>query len=290
MSYTPPDPFVKGPSSSTDNALARFDSTTGKLVQDSGVTLDDSDNLSGAASLTLAERASTPTTSAGLAAIWADNSAPNEPRFTDDVGFGYHLLRAPLLTASGDLYYANGTTDSLPSRLAIGSSGQILSVASGAPAWITGGKIAQIQSNVYTSGSTTTSQIPNDGSVPQITEGAQIMSVSITPTNASSTLIAFAYCWLAINSSTNAATAALFRDTESPNAAATSTCFNASTFSRTSHFLSDTWSAGSTSSTTFTVRMGRTGTAGTVTFNGSGGSAELGATVKSAIYVLEVLS
>lgn len=33
---------VVGPASATDNAIARFDSTTGKLVQNSGVTIDDS--------------------------------------------------------------------------------------------------------------------------------------------------------------------------------------------------------------------------------------------------------
>lgn len=32
---------VVGPASSTDNAIARFDSTTGKLLQDSVVTIDD---------------------------------------------------------------------------------------------------------------------------------------------------------------------------------------------------------------------------------------------------------
>lgn len=37
---------VVGPASATDNALARFDGTTGKLIQNSGTTLDDSGNLS----------------------------------------------------------------------------------------------------------------------------------------------------------------------------------------------------------------------------------------------------
>lgn len=36
---------VVGPGSSTDNAIARYDSTTGKLLQDSGATIDDSGNL-----------------------------------------------------------------------------------------------------------------------------------------------------------------------------------------------------------------------------------------------------
>ena len=38
---------VVGPASATDNALARFDTTTGKLIQNSGAILDDSNNLSG---------------------------------------------------------------------------------------------------------------------------------------------------------------------------------------------------------------------------------------------------
>ena len=37
--------YVSGPASSTDNALARFDGTTGQLIQNSTATLDDSGNL-----------------------------------------------------------------------------------------------------------------------------------------------------------------------------------------------------------------------------------------------------
>jgi len=36
---------VDGPASSTDNAVVRYDGTTGKLVQNSGITIDDSDNV-----------------------------------------------------------------------------------------------------------------------------------------------------------------------------------------------------------------------------------------------------
>jgi hypothetical protein len=36
---------VVGPASSTDNAIARFDTTTGKLIQNSGVTIDDNSNI-----------------------------------------------------------------------------------------------------------------------------------------------------------------------------------------------------------------------------------------------------
>lgn len=39
------DGKVDGPASSTDNAVARYDGTTGKIIQNSGVTIDDSDNV-----------------------------------------------------------------------------------------------------------------------------------------------------------------------------------------------------------------------------------------------------
>jgi hypothetical protein len=42
---------VVGPASATDNAIARYDGTTGKLIQNSGVTIDDSNNVAGVAQL-----------------------------------------------------------------------------------------------------------------------------------------------------------------------------------------------------------------------------------------------
>jgi hypothetical protein len=44
---------VVGPASATDNAIVRYDSTTGKLIQNSGVIIDDTDNISGAVNITL---------------------------------------------------------------------------------------------------------------------------------------------------------------------------------------------------------------------------------------------
>lgn len=47
---------VTGPASATDNAIARYDGATGKLLQNSGVIIDDDDNLSGIAGVTYAHR------------------------------------------------------------------------------------------------------------------------------------------------------------------------------------------------------------------------------------------
>jgi len=41
------DDLVKGPASATDNAIARFNGTTGKVVQNSPATLDDDGNIAG---------------------------------------------------------------------------------------------------------------------------------------------------------------------------------------------------------------------------------------------------
>jgi len=46
---------VVGPGSATDNAITRFDGTTGKLIQDSGITIDDNNNSSGTLSQTFAD-------------------------------------------------------------------------------------------------------------------------------------------------------------------------------------------------------------------------------------------
>lgn len=59
---------VTGPSSATDNAIARFDATTGKLLQNSGASVDDSGNLSAASRLTFTvnETVTFPTTGQGV--------------------------------------------------------------------------------------------------------------------------------------------------------------------------------------------------------------------------------
>jgi len=41
------DSLIGGPTSAVDNTIPRYDSTTGQLVQTSGVSIDDNDNLDG---------------------------------------------------------------------------------------------------------------------------------------------------------------------------------------------------------------------------------------------------
>ena len=79
---------VVGPASATDNALARFNATTGKLLQDSSnATLGDGGALAltgSSAEVLMAEKSGASAPGAGYSRWWAKNSTPNEPAFTDD--------------------------------------------------------------------------------------------------------------------------------------------------------------------------------------------------------------
>ena len=88
-------------------------------------------------------------------------------------------IQPTLLTTTGDILYASSASN--PARLAIGSSAQVLTVASGIPSWATpaaGGKLKQSQFNSSlstfsrTSAGTTT-----------------LIAVTITPSAASSTIV-----------------------------------------------------------------------------------------------------
>lgn len=64
---------VVGGSSSTDNALARYDGTTGKVIQNSTVTLDDNGNLANVNAVTFDTTPSTPPTTQG-SMYWDDGN------------------------------------------------------------------------------------------------------------------------------------------------------------------------------------------------------------------------
>lgn len=103
---------VYGPASSTDNAVARFDSTTGKILQNSSVTISDTGTL-------------TATTLAG---------EYNPASLSSSVP--YNKGGTGLSTyATGDLIYASSAT--ALARRAIGTSGQVLTVSGGVPTWST---------------------------------------------------------------------------------------------------------------------------------------------------------
>lgn len=114
---------VVGPASATDNAVARFDTTTGKLIQNSGVTIDDT-NIVSAAGLNLS----------GLTAsqIVATDASKNLQTLT--------TATYPSLT---ELSYVKGVTSAIQTQLNAKGSGTVTNVAtagliSGGPITTTG--------------------------------------------------------------------------------------------------------------------------------------------------------
>ena len=95
--------------------------------------------------------------------------------------------------AQGDVLYFNGT-DYV--RLGAGTSGQFLKTngAGANPAWAdvsltASGSPVQTAIGTSTTGTNVTASTPVDNTIPQITEGTEIVTVAITPTNAGSTII-----------------------------------------------------------------------------------------------------
>ena len=83
---------VVGPASATDNAIARFDSTTGKLIQNSGVTISDTNDIAGVDSFAFDTTAAFSLTTQGQLAWNADEETVDIQLNGFIMHTGEHLL------------------------------------------------------------------------------------------------------------------------------------------------------------------------------------------------------
>lgn len=138
------------------------------------------------------------------------------------------------------------------------------------------------QTGAYTS---VTNNIPVDDTIPQITEGTEVMTCAITPKSATNKLkitvgVSFT------PSAAFQASAALFQDSTADALAATSSTTVGATY--TGCFLFVYYmTAGTTSSTTFRVRIGGTG-GNALYFNGYAGARVFGGVSSSSITIEEI--
>ncbi len=182
---------------------------------------------------------------------------------------------------------SGGTAFTLPS--ADGTPNQLMKTdGSGQLGWATdSGKVLQmvyVYTGAYATGSTT---MPFDDTIPQNTEGNEVMTLAITPTSASSKLLINVDVCGSSDVQGNW-TAALFRDSTAD--ALTATQVKASNFSpdQNDHcHLSWVADSSSTSATTFKVRCGQHN-AGSWYFNGENGSRLFGGVANSGITIMEV--
>lgn len=179
---------------------------------------------------------------------------------------GYMTWEAGLATA--------GTWNAVPTRTQLKSPDVPLP-----------GTTIQSQHNMTGAVATGTTTLPNDDTIPQNTEGDQYMSQAITPLSAAN-LIHIEAGVQTSNSASNAIAAALFQDATA-NALASTSHNTANTFERVKHALSYKQLAASTSAQTFKIRAGGH-SAGTTTFNGSGGTRTHGGVQNSFMECREI--
>jgi hypothetical protein len=186
-----------------------------------------------------------------------------------------------------------GTVPSSPAagrqRVYIDSADNTLKSVNSSGAVTMAGAIRQVKNTQTGALATGTTLIPVDDTIPQNTEGTELMTLAITPTDSGNKL-KIEVVVMASYSVQAWMTAALFQDATA-NALATGSLFVAAASGSVGAIISFThyMDAGTTSATTFKIRGGGH-TAGTFTFNGSGAGAALyGGTFASSITITEIV-
>ena len=168
-----------------------------------------------------------------------------------------------------------------------GAAGTFITTnGSAALSFSTAGKIVQVVNTQTGAVATGTTVTVLDDSIPQNTEGNEFMTLAITPTSASNKLI------IQASATTNTSVAGrqqqmnLFQDSTASALASTLMYHETSGGYRT-NTLSHYMAAGTTSATTFKIRIGNNNT-GTVTLNGISGGRALGGAFSSFITITEI--
>jgi len=149
------------------------------------------------------------------------------------------------------------------------------------------GSVIQVASYQTGAVATGTTLMPYDDTIPQITEGDQYMTLAITPLSATSKLFVQVVAYISHTSVNTTFQMALFQDSTA-NALATGSMYPGGAASTMELMTFNYWmTSGTTSSTTFRVRVG-SNQAGTTTFNGTVGGRLFGGTFSSSITITEV--
>ncbi len=142
-------------------------------------------------------------------------------------------------------------------------------------------QIVNVQDGAVATGTTL---IPFDDTIPQITEGDEYITLAITPADAANRLLILVTVQYGTSGADFIQTA-LFQDAIA-NALATVSVFLNGANHPTPQTFAHNMVAGTTSSTTFRVRIGKNG-AGTITFNGAAAGRRFGGTSASSITIIE---
>jgi hypothetical protein len=147
------------------------------------------------------------------------------------------------------------------------------------------GTVIQSTYGTYTANADLTNIIPQDDTIPQISEGTQIISVSFTPRFADSQMV-LRFSGTVSTSNANNVIAAIFRDSGT-NAIAGVMAYLATVAAPSMIDILATDLPATVSTITYTVRAGP-GIAGTLRFNGGSGGRYLGGVAVTTLEVQEV--
>ena len=163
---------VTGAASSTDNALVRFDGTTGKVIQNSVVTLDDTGNESGLLSEQYNTNTTPPAIVAGLEAWDSGNGTLELGLLGGNVSYKYGQQEfarvyngsASTMTKGQIVYIIGAQGNRIDVRLALatadgtsaGTIGMVVdSIAAGAEGWVqVSGTVYKLNTSTLTAGQT----------------------------------------------------------------------------------------------------------------------------------------
>ena len=144
--------------------------------------------------------------------------------------------------------------------------------------------VYQIVTSTINTVVTCTTLLPRDDTIPQKTEGDEVLTATIVPRSATSKLLIEFFAPFALSAVTTASEVALFQD-------ATAGALSAHSFRHTNvAFLSHFMTSGTASSTTFKIRMGPEGTPKSVYVNGdTAGNRVLGGVSLATLKITEFL-
>ena len=181
---------------------------------------------------------------------------------------------------------SNGTTALSTSGANVTIAGTLTTAAQSiAKASLPTGSVLQVVNATYSTYSSSATTIPDDNTIPQNTEGTEIITLAITPTSATSKLLITSVVFATSGSAGSIIANALFQDATANALAATSTTAGAGGWMITDvmqHYMT----SGTTSSTTFKIRAG--GHVGTTYFNGNTGAQLYNGTGFCSLTIMEI--
>jgi hypothetical protein len=216
--------------------------------------------------------------------VYVDGEFVNGPSLTDHVGEA---------TIKPSFYSARSAkdpvvlTDEFLVRDTVADQYRKVTLATLQALMVGPGGVVQTSYAEYTANSNLTAVIPVDDTIPQNTEGTEILSVPITPKFSTSRVLVQFQGQFAI-SNVNNGIAALFRDAAAPSLATQHVTQDIADFSKSWSFQYLD-SPATTSAITYRIRVGP-GSAATLRLNGLTISRRFGGTSRATLIVQEIKS